>query len=228
MKATEMLKQVKDLLGMDVKEEVVLSEVVEETVEATEATVEEKSVDLTEESAESETTEETLSEDQVETNVELATMQLENGTTVEAEAFEAGNEIFIVTEDEKVALPVGNYTLEDSTELVVEEEGIIASIGAAETEEVEAAADYATKEELAEVKKAVEDIVTMIEELGYGKKDENMASEEKEDTKEELSEVEKVKHNPETEEKPDTILYAQRRPLGTLDRVFQTISKFNN
>lgn len=224
-----MLKQVKDLLGMEAKEEVVLSEeVVEETVESTEETQGETQVELTEETTETpEATEETLSEESVEEKVELATAQLENGTTVEAEAFEAGNEIFIVTEDERVALPVGNYTLEDSTELVVEEEGIIASIGAAETEEteeVEAAAEYATKEELAEVKKAVEDIVTMIEELGYGKKDEEMASEE---SKENLSEVEKVKHNPESEEKTEMNLYAQKRPENTLDRVMKTISNFN-
>jgi len=212
MKATEMLKQVKDLLGL----------------EATEVNLEEQDVNL------EETKEETLATDQVEeTKVELATMQLENGTTVEAEAFEAGNEIFIVTEDEKVALPVGSYTLEDSTELVVEEEGIIASIGEAEVEEVEAAADYATKEELAEVRKAVEDIVTMIEELGYGKKDEEMASEEvkeelsEEPTKEILSEVEKVKHNPESEEKTQLNIPSNSRPMNTLDRVMQTISNFN-
>lgn len=225
MKATEMLKQVKDLLGMEAKEEVVLSEeVVEETAESTEET----QVELTEETTETpETTEETLSEESVEEKVELATAQLENGTTVEAEAFEAGNEIFIVTEDERVALPVGEYTLEDGQKLNIEQEGIIASIGASETEEteeVEAATDYATKEELAEVKKAVEDIVTMIEELGYGKKDEEMASEE---SKENLSQVEKVKHNPESEEKPEMHLYAQKRPLGTLDRVMKTISNFN-
>jgi len=212
MKATEMLKQVKDLLGMN----------------ATEVSLEEQDVNL------EETKEETLATDQVEeTKVELATAQLENGTTVEAEAFEAGNEIFIVTEDEKVALPVGSYTLEDSTELVVEEEGIIASIGEAEVEEVEAAADYATKEELAEVKKAVEDIVTMIEELGYGKKDEEMASEEvkeelsEEPVKEILSEVEKVKHNPESEEKTQLNIPSNSRPMNTLDRVMQTISNFN-
>lgn len=212
MKATEMLKQVKDLLGMN----------------ATEVSLEEQDVNL------EETKEETLATDQVEeTKVELATMQLENGTTVEAEAFETGNEIFIVTEDEKVALPVGSYTLEDSTELVVEEEGIIASIGEAEVEEVEAAADYATKEELAEVKKAVEDIVTMIEELGYGKKDEEMASEEvkeelsEEPVKEILSEVEKVKHNPESEEKTQLNIPSNSRPMNTLDRVMQTISNFN-
>ena len=208
-----MLKQVKDLLGMN----------------ATEVNLEEQDVNL------EETKEETvLAEDKVEeTKVELATMQLENGTTVEAEAFETGNEIFIVTEDEKVALPVGSYTLEDSTELVVEEEGIIASIGEAEVEEVEAAADYATKEELAEVRKAVEDIVTMIEELGYGKKDEEMASEEvkeelsEEPVKEILSEVEKVKHNPESEEKTQLNISSNSRPMNTLDRVMQTISNFN-
>ena len=210
-----MLKQVKDLLGMN----------------AAEVNLEEQDINL------EETKEETLATDQVEeTKVELATAQLENGTTVEAEAFEAGNEIFIVTEDEKVALPVGSYTLEDSTELVVEEEGIIASIGEAETEEteeVEAATDYATKEDLAEVRKAVEDIVTMIEELGYGKKDEEMASEEvkeelsEEPTKEILSEVEKVKHNPESEEKTQLNIPSNSRPMNTLDRVMQTISNFN-
>ena len=207
-----MLKQVKDLLGMN----------------ATEVSLEEQDVNL------EETKEETLATDQVEeTKVELATMQLENGTTVEAEAFETGNEIFIVTEDEKVALPVGEYTLEDGLKLTIEEEGIIASIGEAEVEEVEAAADYATKEELAEVRKAVEDIVTMIEELGYGKKDEEMASEEvkeelsEEPVKEILSEVEKVKHNPESEEKTQLNIPSNSRPMNTLDRVMQTISNFN-
>ncbi len=208
-----MLKQVKDLLGMN----------------ATEVSLEEQDVNL------EETKEETLATDQVEeTKVELATAQLENGTTVEAEAFEAGNEIFIVTEDEKVALPVGEYTLEDGLKLTIEQEGIIASIGEAEeTEEVEAAVDYATKEELAEVKKAVEDIVTMIEELGYGKKDEEMASEEvkeelsEEPAKEILSEVEKVKHNPESEEKTQLNIPSNSRPMNTLDRVMKTISNFN-
>lgn len=207
-----MLKQVKDLLGL----------------EATEVNLEEQDINL------EETKEETLATDKVdETKVELATMQLENGTTVEAEAFEAGNEIFIVTEDEKVALPVGEYTLEDGLKLTIEQEGIIASIGEAEVEEVEAAADYATKEELAEVRKAVEDIVTMIEELGYGKKDEEMASEEvkeelsEEPTKEILSEVEKVKHNPESEEKTQLNIPSNSRPMNTLDRVMQTISNFN-
>ena len=60
--------------------------------------------------------EETQLEEQVEEStekVELAQAKLDNGTVLEAEAFEAGNEIFIVTEDERVAVPVGEYQMED-------------------------------------------------------------------------------------------------------------------
>ena len=60
--------------------------------------------------------------------VKLEDMKLENGTLVSAEEFSKGKEIFIVTDDEKVAMPVGEYILEDSRLLVVEEEGIIADM----------------------------------------------------------------------------------------------------
>ena len=60
--------------------------------------------------------------------VKLEEMKLENGTVVEAESFEKGKEVFIVSDDEKVALPVGEYILEDSRLLVVEEEGRIADL----------------------------------------------------------------------------------------------------
>lgn len=111
--------------------------------------------------------------------VKLEQQKLENGTVLEAEAFESGNEIFIVTDDEKVAVPVGEYELEDGRILVIAEEGLISEIkeSAAEeeapTEEVEASEDveleekeelgYATKEELAEVKQMVEEIKQMLE-----------------------------------------------------------------
>ena len=60
--------------------------------------------------------------------VKLEEMKLENGTIVEADKFEKGSEIFIKTDDEKVAMPVGEYILEDGKLLVVEEEGIIADM----------------------------------------------------------------------------------------------------
>ncbi len=171
--------------------------------------------------------------------VELATAKLENGTVLEAEAFEAGNEIFIVTEDDKVALPVGDYTMEDGKMLVVAEEGIIAEIKDLDEEatdeettedEVEAEEElgYVTKEELAE---AVSEIKAMIEDM---KKEE--MSEEKEvelseelpkEVKEELSEpaAEPIAHNPEQKNNNIGVKFAQNRRLSTLDKV---MSKINN
>ena len=60
--------------------------------------------------------------------VKLEEMKLENGTIITSDSFEDGKEVFIVTDDEKVALPVGEYILEDGRLLVVSEEGIIAEI----------------------------------------------------------------------------------------------------
>lgn len=183
-----------------------------------------------------------LSEAPVE--VKLAQAELENGAIIESENFEAGAEVFIVTEDEKVALPVGEYKLVDGESLIVEEEGIIASIGAVEEapeEEVEAEKEemnYATKEELQEVKEMVEEIKAIL----LPKKEEEMAEEpvgensvKSEETttktvyaeKEELSEpVQKVTHNPEKENKPNLNLYSQKRGNTTLDRVLNKISNF--
>ena len=60
--------------------------------------------------------------------VKLEEMKLENGTIVSAESFEKDKELFIVTDDEKVAMPVGEYLLEDGRLIVVEEEGLIADV----------------------------------------------------------------------------------------------------
>ena len=166
--------------------------------------------------------------------VELAQAKLDNGTVLEAEAFEAGKEIFILTDDEKVAVPVGEYQMEDGQILVVEEEGLIAEIKEAEAkeeEEVEASeevseeteleeveAEYATKEELAEVKSMLEEIKAMIE-----KKEE--MSEVEEQVKEELSETpatEAITHNPEPKQKV-SLKYAQNRKQSTFDKVMSKI-----
>ena len=179
----------------------------------------------------------------MEVEVELAQMKLENGTVIEAEAFEAEKEVFIVTEDEKVALPVGEYELEDGKILVVTEEGIIAEIKDAEAEaeeateeEVEAEeeekveAEYVTKEELAEVVSMIEEIKSMIEpkeemsadEIGNAFTEELAAQE-----KTELSEepVQRVNHSPESKVDKKLNLLSQKRPHSTLDRVFNNINK---
>ena len=179
---------------------------------------------------------ENVGQDQ-EVKVELAQAKLENGTVLEAEAFESGKEIFILTDDEKVAVPVGEYQMEDGQILVVEEEGLIAEIKKAEAkeeeEEVEASeqqvedteleeeeveAKYATKEELAEVKEIVEEIKAMID-----KKEE--MSEVEEQVKEELSETpatEAITHNPEPQQKVN-LKFAKNRKLSTLDKVMSKI-----
>ena len=60
--------------------------------------------------------------------VKLEQTKLENGTVIEADSFEEGKEVFIVSEDQLVAMPVGEYILEDTRLLVVEEEGLIADV----------------------------------------------------------------------------------------------------
>ena len=171
--------------------------------------------------------------------VKLAQATLTNGTVIEAEEFSEGKEVFIVTEDELVALPVGDYELEDGQVLIVAEEGIIASIGAAEEapeeeapaeEEVEAADEelaYATKEDLAEVKSMIDEIKAMIEkkdELSVEETVENIV----EESKEELSKVERINHNPEANADKALNLYSQNRGATTLDRVLSKINNFKN
>ena len=58
-----------------------------------------------------------------------------------------GQSVFIVTEDEKVALPIGEYELEDNKILRVEEEGVIASL----EEEGEEVVEEETAEEVEEM-----------------------------------------------------------------------------
>ena len=142
--------------------------------------------------------------------VKLESMKLENGTTIEAEEFTANQEVFIVTEDERIALPVGEYELEDGRMLVVAEEGVIAEMRdagepeEAPAEEVEANEEekeemgYATKEELsaavAEMKEMIEEIKAMMspkeEEMSEEVAEEPQAEEPKEELAEEVKEEE--------------------------------------
>lgn len=170
--------------------------------------------------------------------VKLEEQKLENGTVVSAEAFEKGKEIFIVTDDEKIAMPVGEYILEDGRLVVVEEEGIIADVREVsdevpDKEEVEETEDleeekeemsYATKEELAEVKTMVEEIKAMLE--PKEEMSEEVKEEVVEEVKEELSAVKPIKHNPEasTPQKKQ-VQFAKGQFNTTLDRVLSKLNK---
>ena len=91
-----------------------------------------------------------------EEKVELAEISLKNGTLLVSEEFTKGNAVFIKSEDGEMALPVGEYELEDGRTLFVIEEGIIDSIGEAAAEEAE--------EELSEETVTEETVETELEE----------------------------------------------------------------
>ena len=216
MKATDMLNQVKEILGVSNSEK-------EEKVELQKEETKENST---------ETSKETKLETQ---ETKLAQATLKNGTVIESENFEAGQEVFIVTEDEKVALPVGEYELEDGETLVVEEEGIIASIGAAEEapeEEVEAKEDeiYATKEELKEVLSLVEEIKSMLESKELSKEENKEKVQQEKEEKQDLSvqePVKKITHNPESKNQIDLNI-KRKRTDSTLSRAMARIANINN
>jgi hypothetical protein len=98
--------------------------------------------------------------------VKLAQMKLEDGVTViESEVFEAEAPVFIVNGEDRIALPVGEYKLEDGMVLKVEVEGVIASIEmpeeevvAPESEEVETTTEEEMSAAPATPKRVVESI----------------------------------------------------------------------
>jgi len=174
--------------------------------------------------------------------VQLAVMKLDNGTEIEAEAFEADQQVFIKNEDgESIPLPVGDYILEDGQSLKVETEGVIASIGEAEAEEeVEAKEEpkekeapteevvaeeemsYATKEELEEVKSVLQEIKDEIKSLGESK--EEMKKEESVEEIEMTAEVvEPIAHNPEALSSHKHKTYRSNNPQ--LDLIRKIINK---
>ena len=174
--------------------------------------------------------------------VKLATMKLSDGVTIlEAEVFEAGAEVFVVAEDQKIALPVGEYELEDGKILVVSEEGMIAEIKEMEAEEempMEAPESEVEVEVEAEaeaprdIKKTVESIVkeTLFSEMEALKLENEelkaklemfskveptaeVATEEAAtETKVELEEVTPIVFNPENVNKAEAFRIAPKRP----------------
>ena len=183
-------------------------------------------------------------------DVKLEEQKLENGTVVEAESFEKGKEIFIKTDDEKVALPVGEYILEDGRLLVVEEEGIIADLRDPsdgvpakedaekekdeETEDLEegdeaAVDDWAGMEKrIKNLEDAIADIKSRIGETKGGDEEEEEKKLKSRTVKEEFSEaaVEPIKHSPEASFKEvKQRVYAKGNFNTTFDRVLKKLNK---
>lgn len=201
--------------------------------------------------------------------VKLEQMKLEDGAVLEAESFEAGKEVFVVAEEDKVALPVGEYEIEGGKVLVVSEEGLIGEIKEAEAkeepkeevaEEVEAAEEpkeedsekqeaneekYATRAEYEELKALVEKLVgekeelstEVVEEATEEVVEEKVETELSEETKEVEGEVKEVelskeevveeakpfKHNPEVNLSSSKNTFSNRdKKLGNIYRIINS------
>ena len=168
--------------------------------------------------------------------VKLAQAKLENGTIVESESFKAGDEIFIITDDEKVAMPVGEYVMEDGKLLVIEEEGIIADYRVV-SDDVPQKEDEA-KEEMDEeaavydwqgMEKRIKNLEDAIADLKSKMGEKEDLEKVEEQVKQELSKTpaaEPISHNPEMEDKKINLKYAQNRKQTSLDRVLSKM--YNN
>jgi hypothetical protein len=176
-------------------------------------------------------------EAQEEVKVEMAMMRLADGTMLEANEFVAGENVFLVGEDdERVAAPVGEHNLEDGRVLVIEEEGVIAEVreAAAEEEapeveiEIEQAAEevveemaYVTKEEFSA---AIDELKEMI--AGMMPKEEEMSAETEEQVEmsaDEAPAAKKVTAAP-VEKKPDMVQFSKKAGANTLSRVLSKLS----
>lgn len=181
--------------------------------------------------------------------ISLEEITLENGAVLTADKFEAGQEVFIKTEDENVPLPVGEYELSDNQVLIVKTEGMIEDIKNSEevVEEVQETAsedtnleeapvqeekeemNYATKEELTALAESVEEVKeslkNLIDKMGHGEEKEEMSQQQ-----EELSKpaAEGIKHSPENvQEKLGARFAVNSNQNTTYGRVLQAISNNN-
>ena len=171
--------------------------------------------------------------------IKLEKMELINGAVLEAEIFEAGAEVFVIADEERVAVPIGTYEMKDGMTMVVAEEGIIESITEGDVAEAEAPAVEEEEElstEVATPKKVVKSIseemfFSEIEKLRNEIKSLNLS---KEEVKEEVvavelsaePEVEGISHNPEnTSAKKELHLHSQKSNNAIQNRIFNTINK---
>ena len=185
--------------------------------------------------------------------VKFAQETLENGTILEADSFEPASEVFIVTDEERIALPVGEYTLADGRVLVIVEEGIIEEVkpaGTAEEAPEEAPVEEVIDEELTdegkEPKKVVEShtvethfatqeelqaavsvLMEMMTELKSEFSKEKEEMQEENDSLKELmstaSAANPINHNPEPS-KVQTAKYSSSRRPSAMDRVLARIN----
>jgi len=159
--------------------------------------------------------------------VKLTQMKLVDGVTViEAEMFEPENGVFIVNGEDRIAVPVGEYEMEDGNILKVEVEGVISSVEMpaeeVETPEAEVEVEVEAQAEVAATPKKIiesvskESFFAEIEKLRTEIAELKLA---KEVVKEELTSVEPLTHSPETKSEVKLNKISPNRQMTTKDIV---------
>ena len=181
---------------------------------------------------------EVLGMELAEIKVELEERELQNGTKITAEKFEEGASVFILTEsgdeEEKIALPVGSYEMNDGTVLVVSQEGKIGEIREASDEvpatEEDLEEDLAVVEDWEGMEKRIQNLEDAVASLKADKEEmkEVVVEEKVEASKVELNSIEvavdPISHNPEKTVKKERVKFGNNRPMSTRDKVLQIIN----
>jgi hypothetical protein len=182
--------------------------------------------------------------------VKLETMRLTDGVSMlEAESFEAGQPVFILTEDEqRIALPIGEYELEDGSILVVIEEGVISEVKEVaeeqempEAPEMEVPTEAKAEEEMSDAAPTAKKIIESVTKESFFSEIEALKKENEElkaqlelsktEVAEEVAPVElseepkPISFNPENETKVEVMRLAKNRSRSTMDSILE---KFNN
>lgn len=165
--------------------------------------------------------------------VKLETMELTDGTVIEAEVFEVDAEVFVMSGENRVALPVGEYMIADGNVLIVLQEGIIAEIKPADAPAEEPAAAPEVVAEEPQLETAPKKIIESVSREEFFAEIQKLTAhftEVLEETKklnlkqEEAEPTEKVVHSP---EKEVTKKLDFKTPNKTASRKQQIIAKLN-
>ena len=155
--------------------------------------------------------------------VKLEQAKLQDGVTiVEADSFESGESIVIVTQDDhRKELPIGEYVMENGMTIVVAEDGVISEIKEMEEPEqeteIEVEAENKPENDMAKIKKTVESMVKETFFAEIESKDKEI-----ERLKAELAQMQEPKpivHNPE-----NAVETEQKAPRTTRDLVLKFIN----
>lgn len=180
--------------------------------------------------------------------VELAQVKTADGAAIfDAESFDVGQAVFIVTEEGNIPVPMGEYILEEGLKIKVDEQGVIIEV---ETEGEEVVEEFEAKDEpmkeetgmMESMPKKVVKSKTEMEESYFSKFETRLSAIEKaneelktlnvqlsaenEELKKQLAETpaEHTKFNPEAEAQKDIkFKIGARREETVTDRVFNSL-----